>query len=334
MKKILLIWMWTAFLCGCQLHEEPELTADGETGVDPTTVTLTANLALNINLSEKSAPRVTSNNSDYLHRFIVEAYLNRRPVKRQVIMEEITDRTRLSLPVSMQLHARNYQLVVWSDYVKADAQNEDLYYDTESLVPLIPAHASHTGNTEYKDAFAASVPVDLSNYRDQWNAEVPVNVELARPVARYELIANDVASFLRKAAKGEINGTQFTARIKYSNYLSVGYNALDDIPKHSLMYMQYSKVFTLPAEGATELTLGLDYVFVAAGEEVTYIPVEIEIVDEKSVTVANNVLRIPCTREKNSTVKGAFLTETSGNGIDFDPDYDGEVDLDVDIKPL
>lgn len=335
MKKRLLIYILPALLWGCQLHEEPELTADGEMGVDPTAVTLTANLTLNINLSEKAGTsRTMTDNSGHLHRFTVEAYLNRQPIKRQVIVEEITDRTHLTLPVSMQLHARNYQLVVWSDYVKADTQNEDLYYDTEDLVPLIPVNASHTGNTEYKDAFAASVPVDLGNYREQWEAEVPIDIELARPVARYELVTNDVASFLRKVASGDIEGKKFTARIKYSSYLSVGYNILDDVPKHSLMYMQYSKTFDLPAEGSTELNLGFDYVFVAAGEGATYIPVEIEVVNEEGVTVASNALRIPCIRGKNSIVKGAFLTETSDEGIDFDPGYDGEIDLEVDVRPL
>ena len=42
--------LFFAFLVnGCSLHEEPEMTPDGELGVDPTAVTL--NLNLNMNLS-------------------------------------------------------------------------------------------------------------------------------------------------------------------------------------------------------------------------------------------------------------------------------------------
>lgn len=98
--------------------------------------------------------------------------------------------------------------------------------------------------------------------------------------------------------------------------------------------MQYSKTFTLPAEGTTELTLGLDYVFVAASEKAAYIPVEIEIVDEAGVTLANNALRIPCMRGKNSIVKGAFLTKTGGDGIGVDSDYEGEINQDVIISDI
>ncbi|WP_273161157.1 DUF6562 domain-containing protein [Bacteroides fluxus] len=324
----------TSLMAGCTLHEEPKLTADGEVGVDPTSVLLTANLNVNINMGERPLTRAEAEKDGYLHRFIVEAYLNRQPVARQTVVEEVSDRTHLSLPVNMKLHARNYQLVVWSDYVKADAPTEDFIYDTEELVPLIPVSSTHCGNTEYKDAFAASVPLDLTAYSNQWNAEVSVEVELARPVARYELVANDVASFLRKVAAGEITGDKFTARIKYNDYLPVGYNVLDDVPKHSLRYMQYSKTFSLPEAGTRELSLGFDYVFVQTGEKTTYIPVEIEVVDSKNKTVAGSVVRIPCVRSKNSVVKGAFLTVSSDDGVGFEPDFDGEVDLDVEIKPL
>lgn len=323
----------TSLMAGCTLHEEPELTTDGEVGVDPTSVLLTANLNVNINMGERPLTRAEAKEG-YLHRFIVEAYLNRQPVARQTIVEEISDRTHLSLPVNMKLHARNYQLVVWSDYVKADAPEKDFIYDTENLVPLIPVSSTHRANTEYKDAFAASVPLDLTGYRDQWNAEVGVEMELARPVARYELVANDVASFLRKVAAGEVASDKFTVRIKYNDYLSVGYNVLDDIPKHSLRYMQYSKTCSLPEAGTRELSLGFDYVFVQAGESTTHIPVEIEVVDSKNVTITSSVIRIPCVRSKNSVVKGAFLTVSSDDGVGFEPDFDGEVDLDVEIKPL
>lgn len=324
----------TGLMAGCTLHEEPEMTTDGEMGIDPTSVLLTADLNMNINMSESTLTRAEAEEEGYLHRFIVEAYLNRQPVARQTVVEEVSDRTHLSLPVNMRLHARNYQLVVWSDYVKADAPAEDFIYDTEELVPLIPVNSTHRGNTEYKDAFAASVPLDLTAYSNQWNAEVDVEVELTRPVARYELVTNDVAAFLRQVAAGEVTGDKFTARIKYNDYLPVGYNVLDDVPKYSLRYMQYSKTFSLPEAGTRELSLGFDYVFVQAGEGTTHIPVEIEVVDSKNVTVTSSVIRIPCVRGKNSVVKGTFLTVSSDDGVGFEPDYDGEVDLDVEIRPL
>ena len=334
-------------MAACTLHEEPELTADGELGVDPTEVNVEVNLTLDLNLPEQgneenSSARVSAN-TDYLHRFIVEAYFNRQPVARQVFVENITDRTHLSLPVSMKLHARSYQLVVWKDYVSAETPEEDLHYNTQSLVPVIPNRASHTGNTEYKDVFVGTTSLDLTAYADQWGAVVEQDVTLQRPVARYELIATDVDKFLQRIADGEVNGETFTARIKYSDYLPVGYNALDNVPKHSLMYMQYNTSFELPEEGTDELRVGFDYVFVS-NEGSASVPMEIEIVNEENVTVANSVLNVPLERGKNTVWTGEFLTgddqggqggdepgEDEG-GIGIDPDYDNETDLGVTVE--
>ena len=335
-------------MAACTLHEEPELTADGELGVDPTEVNVEVNLTLDLNLPEQgneenSSARVSAN-TDYLHRFIVEAYFNRQPVARQVFVENITDRTHLSLPVSMKLHARSYQLVVWKDYVSAETPEEDLHYNTQSLVPVIPNRASHTGNTEYKDVFVGTTSLDLTAYADQWGAVVEQDVTLQRPVARYELIATDVADFLQRVADGEVNGETFTARIKYSGYLPVGYNALDNVPKHSLMYMQYNTSFELPEEGTDELRVGFDYVFVS-NEGSASVPMEIEIVNENNVTVANSVLNVPLERGKNTVWTGEFLTgdDQGGqgggdepgedeDGIGIDPDYDNETDLGVTVE--
>ena len=334
-------------MAACTLHEEPELTADGELGVDPTEVNVEVNLTLDLNLPEQgneenSSARVSAN-TDYLHRFIVEAYFNRQPVARQVFVENITDRTHLSLPVSMKLHARSYQLVVWKDYVSAETPQEDLHYNTQSLVPVIPNRASHTGNTEYKDVFVGTTSLDLTAYADQWGAVVEQDVTLQRPVARYELIATDVDKFLQRIADGEVSGERFTARIKYSGYLPVGYNVLDDVPKHSLMYMQYNTSFDVPEEGTDELRVGFDYVFVS-NEGSASVPMEIEIVNENNVTVANSVLNVPLERGKNTVWTGEFLTgddqggqggdepgEDEG-GIGIDPDYDNETDLGVTVE--
>ncbi len=331
----------------CTLHEEPELTADGEPGVDPTLVDVELTLNLDLNLPEQADETQTSvkvgANADYLHRFIVEAYLNRQPVAREVIVENITDRTRLSLPVSMKLHARPYQIVVWKDYVDAETPEEDLHWNTQSLVPVIPNRASHTGNTEYKDVFVGTTSLDLSAYTDQWGAVIEQDVALQRPMARYELRATDVDKFLQRIADGEVSGDRFTARIKYSGYLSAGYNVLDDVPKHSLMYMQYETDFEVPEAGTADVRLGFDYVFVSTEGSAT-VPMEIEIVDADNVTVANSVLNVSLERGKNTVWTGEFLTgdDQGGqgggdnpdeeDGIGIDSDYDNEINWGVTVE--
>lgn len=333
-KQCICLLLFPLALNSC-LYEEPEMTADGQPGIDPTEVTIAADLTINLKLTDAATPapnikspssRADETTPTYRHRFIIEAYLNREVAARQVVYEDLEERTSINIPVSMKLHARNYQLVVWSDYIVAGSE-KDLYYDTQEKLMTIYGMETYSGNSDWKDAFYASQEVDLSDYRDGWNAKVPVKMELKRPVARYELIANDVATFLRRISKGEVTGKKFTARVKYDYYLPVGYNALDGLPKHALMYMQYNRTFTVPAEGEKELNVGFDYVF--AGDEPEKIPVTLEIVDEKSVTIARTSLNIPCQKGKLTRVRSGFLTADPNGGVGFDPGYDGNIDVDL-----
>lgn len=313
------------------LYEEPVMTSDGQPGIDPTEVTITADINLNLKLTEVETPgtRAEATTPAYRHRFIIEAYLNREVAARQVVYEDLTERTSLTIPISMKLHARNYQLVVWADYVEAGSES-DLYYNTQEQLMTVYGTDPYQGNTEWKDVFCASQELDLSELRNEWSAKVPVKMELKRPVARYELIANDVATFLRRISQGTVTGEKFSARVKYDYYLPVGFNALDHLPKHALMYMQYAHTFRVPADTEKELTLGFDYVF--TGTEPEKIPVTLEIVDGKSVTIARTTLSVPIQVGKLTQVRSAFLTADPNGGVGFDPDYDGN--LDVDLGPL
>lgn len=326
-KKWIFLMLLPLTLNSC-LYEEPVMTSDGQLGVDPTEVTITANLSINLKLTEadKPATRAESTAPTYRHRFVIEAYLNREVAARQVVYEDLAEHTNLNIPVSMKLHARNYQLVVWSDYVEAGSE-EDLHYDTQEGLMTVFGSEPYQGNTDWKDVFCASQELDLSELRNEWSAKIPVKMELKRPVARYELIANDVATFLRRIANGDVTGKKFSVRVKYDSYLPVGYNALDNLPKHALMYMQYKRTITAPAENVKELCVGFDYVF-ASGQP-DKIPVTIEVVDEKSVTIARTSLSIPCHPGKLTQVRSAFLTADPNGGIGFDPDYDGNIDVDL-----
>ena len=121
----------TLLVNGCSLHEEPEMTPEGELGVDPTAVTLNLNLAMNLSLAERAPVTITrASETNYLRRFIVEAYLDRQVAARQTVYEE--DFNRASLSVSMKLHARNYRILVWADYVNAETPEQGLVYDAEN----------------------------------------------------------------------------------------------------------------------------------------------------------------------------------------------------------
>lgn len=295
---------------------------------DSTNVTLNLNLKLDASQSEEQKAVYTPSSSDYKQRFIVEIYQNREVVTREVEVKDISAAGSVSVPVSVKLPPKEYQVVVWADYVSASNPDADLYYNTENLIPIVPVSDTYTGNAEYKDAFSATVKADLTSYEGKENASVDMDVLLSRPVVRYSLTTTDVAAFLRRVASGKITGTVFTARITYTSYLSVGYNVYDDVAKQSLKDQSYTTTFSLPESGTTELELGFDYIFVNAGEEIQ-VPLTIEILDEQQQVVASTSTSISCERGKVSAMRGRFLTTDVDGGISIDPDYDKSVSVDL-----
>lgn len=329
---------------GC-LYEYPTETADGETGIDPTAVTLNAQLSLNLKMpssvrGEDVLERPAAGKTPaYRHRFVVDVYENRAFVKRQIFYKDIADgREDISIPVSLDLHARKYEVAVWSDYAqvpndeKEITGTEEYFYDTMSNHLLTALSISGRANNEYKDVFCGSAEVDFTSFRDQWGAEAGIEMILTRPVGRYQLVANDVNDFLKRIESGEIKGSEFTVRLKYTSYLNIGYNVLERLPRQGMMYMQYEKTINIDEmEAGKPLPLVFDYIF-SQDEKVTRIPVSLEIISKegsKENVVAATNFNVGVYAGFNSVTTYNFLTADPDGGIDFDPGYDGEVDIDV-----
>lgn len=325
------------FVSSC-LYEEPELTADGELGVDPTAVNIMTTLTLetpfdpvNVNRSTRAAATTT-----YLHRFVVAVYEGSQKVAGQVIYQEIQGgETTVSIPLSMKLHARKYQLAVWADYVeKPEEKTYQTLYDATDMASILRA-APYKGNSRYYDAFYGYTSLDLSTYRDQWNVTVPVDVTMRRPMASYNLIATDVVKFLKKVADKEITGKKFTITIKYNYYLPTGFDVFTGRLKNSLQYIEYNKTVDLTTlqkeENKEAFNIGFDYLLINH-ESASSIPVTIEITNEKKTVVARyQNLKIPYERNKETNIRGYFLTASPG--ISFNPDFNDE-DIIIDVTPI
>lgn len=339
---ILAYLLLPALAASC-LYEHPAMTDDGELGVDPTEVTLKAHIKLNLKMpaSTEGNPALerpeAGEKPAYRHRFVIDAYRNRIFAARQVIYEEIVDgRSELTIPVSLKLHAHNYEIAVWTDYVQVPDEEkeitgtEEYFYNTTSnyLLTVLGGNP-YRGNHEYKDAFCGKTEIDLGEYEDEWEAQVTVNMDLKRPVARYELVANDVAKFLKRIETGTVKGETFTARLKYNTYLNTGYNVLERLPRHGLMYMQYQKTIrTRDLKDKENFPLAFDYVF-AADDAQTRIPVTLEIIDSEKKTIAATTFNVIARAGVNYTITHNFLTTSPDDGIHFDPSYDDEIDIDI-----
>lgn len=317
---------------GC-VHDYP----DGE-GIDPTLVEVNTEVTLDLalvplqTLAQKARSGTTRADDGYRRRFIVEAWRDGKPQARQVtVMEDAEENaTGITLPISLKLHAVEYTLAVWTDYVVAGTDT-DLYYDTKDL-QCVACTAPYTGSTDYRDCLYGTAALDLRQYRDEWNAKVQVEVDMVRPLAKYELIATDVQKFLEKTQRQRAGGAAYEITVSYGFYFPLGFNVLTGKPERSEMGVAFTAPLTVADNGSGECVIASDYIFVN-GEE-SYIPLNIEIKDEAGKGISRTTgIDVPYRRGHLTTVRGHFLTNRYDTGIGIDPDFDDE-DIDIDLDKM
>lgn len=337
MKKrqyYLILMLLVATLGGC-VHDYPSMTKDGEEGVDPTLVQVNTEVTLDLELvpleiiTQNARSGTTKATSEYRRRFIIEARRDGRAESRQVTVldEAETGSGKLTLPIRLKLHAVEYTLVVWTDYVVAGTE-ADLYYDTENM-EYISCIAPYTGSTDYRDCLYGTVALDLRPYRNEWNAKVQVKVDMVRPLAKYEIIATDVKDFLHKVKKQREGGETYTITFSYGFFFPTAFNAVTGKPADSQTGITFTTPLAVPDDGTEECVIGYDYVFVN-GEE-SFVKLTMEINDSGDNLVSRTAgLEVPYRRGHLTTVRARFLTNEMKGGVDIDDDFEGDIDVDLD----
>lgn len=137
----------------CDLYEHPEMTENGEMNRpygskrqhQPVSATENRQAA-----NDEVASRADAE-TGYRHR-IVDAYLNRILSKRQVVYKELTEAAKLDMELNLKLHARDYQLVIWADYVSEDS-DDDLFYNIFTTLAPVISPETYLGNSGIKMCF-------------------------------------------------------------------------------------------------------------------------------------------------------------------------------------
>lgn len=323
-------------LAGC-VHDYPTMTPDGEEGIDPTLVEVNTEVTLDLELvpleiiTQKNARSGTTKAaSGYRRRFIIEAWRDGKPESRQVSIVDDAEEDgteKITLPIRLKLHAVEYTLAVWTDYVAAGTDT-DFYYDTKDL-QYVACRAPYTGSTDYRDCLYGTAALDLRPYREEWNARVQVKVDMVRPLAKYELIATDVKDFLRKTKKQRADDETFTITFSYGFYLPTVFNILSGKPADSQTGVQYTVPLVVPTDGQEECTIGTDFVFVNGAE--SFVKLSMEIRDGGGNVVSRTTgLEVPYRRGHLTTVCARFLTNEMQGGVGIDDEFEGDINVDLD----
>lgn len=271
-------------------------------------------------------------------RFVVELYkmesLNDRIDKGTLIAHRNLTVDRLSEApqdtVQFQVPAGLYRALTWADYSLKDNAN-DWHFKTDQLdavqvdVDHKPRDNHHKNSAAGKCNFSvdfdlskSSDPIISSDTRATPSTDHVVPVYLERAVGRFRLWATDLQDFLNSGNRLE----DLRIQIIYKQYVSAGYNVDTESPNR---FVQMRTMETTPTtvSGDGSVLLAYDYVLTSSDKE-DHVLVDVFIyANDQELNHYQNIT-IPLQRNRETVVKGPFLTQEIGSGdIGIDDDFDG-----------
>ncbi len=228
----------------------------------------------------------------------------------------------------------DYEIMVWADLVKYDGDTP--FYNPENFAE-IALQGEHQGNNDYRDAFRGTARVSL--IADIMEREpITVEINLQRPLAKYEFITTDLTEFINKEqtradakSKAESRGgEEIDTRVNIEDYRVVFYyvgfmpsvyNMFTDKPVDSATGVLFETKLNSLSE--TEASVGFDYVFVNGTESA--VTVQIGIYDNEGTQLSmTDQIDVPLKRSHHTVMRGMFLMSDASGGVSINPDYDGD----------
>lgn len=326
-------------LVGCGVHEFPDV---------PDTAKVSLHLRFDTDmpqvyytLSRTGAPvQVTSVRTRGTMRYIIRLYPQASaaqaiPVREYIVRRDVSQG--YDADIDLDAPAGSYRVMVWADLSDDDAGVGGFYdaSDFSSIRALMP----YQGSTDYRDAFRGEAEAVVATSTSE-QAPVGVTVQMTRPLAKFEFVANDVRLFIEQqsaaiaghmpvdpstgAATPAVDLDMFTVRIIYNGYAPNTYNIFTDKPTDAIMGVACDG--RMERLSADEASLGFDYVLVNGhASEVT---VQLGIYDRQGRQVSlSRAVNVPLQRSRHTIIRGEFLTQTATGGVSVNPGYDGEFNV-------
>lgn len=218
----------------------------------------------------------------------------------------------------LSLENGEYDINLWADY--ATDANTDYHYITNdlNLVKILPRE-SYIANTDTRDAFSQHIVLDIT---DGTGTET---VTMYRPLAKYRLVTTDVAKYNELRPKqGWAPLEDLNIEIVYEGFWPNAYSVPNACPAGAEVGYSYVSAWSEP--GKMEATVGKDYVFVNGTESFVKVSITFRDNDGKIISSIRN-LQIDYRIGYLTTVRGNFLTASTGGGIQIDTEWSGEYEI-------
>lgn len=272
-------------------------------------------------------------------RLVTELYRLHSPEERidrgeLVARREVTvDRLQEAPQDTLQFHVPQgfYRALTWADYTPKNDPG-DWHFDTPSLdavrvdVDHKPRDNHHkssaAGSRDFSVDFgrsATGAPVFPDGTRAEPARDHVVPVYLERASGRFRLWATDLQEFLNSGNSLE----DLRVEIVYRQYVSAGYNVATATPNRFVRTRTMeTRPTTVPGDGS--VLLAYDYVLTSDDREDRLLADVFVYRGDDELNHYQNIT-IPLRRNRETVVKGPFLTREIGSGdIGIDDGFDDE----------
>ena len=221
---------------------------------------------------------------------------------------------------------RDYNFVVWADFVEKKSQADRLYNTKDGLDEIEMYHKLWDAIDESRDAYTASVRVD--NYNGTSKIGENGVITLTRPFAKLRVVTNDIKEMISIRPK--------TVTVKYfRTEFYAKYNALSETPYNAVEFDKELVVTLLDdqnnpvdvykgekPDSTSVQTLFADYFFASQEGERVMFTMDVETNHGPAIPQVTFNTNIPVKRNNLTTVYGPILTDANNVTVTIDPAFE------------
>jgi len=218
--------------------------------------------------------------------------------------------------MDLSLFKGEYDVNLWCDYA-LDETTDNHYITTGPHVIMIQPKEKYTGNTDTRDCFSKRISLTVAEENN-----TSQSVQLQRPLAKYQLVATDVAKYeTQRLQKGLPALADLRVFIGYEGFLPSAYNITESKLADAKDGYFYNSV--LSDISVTDATIAKDYVLVNGAESSVVVTI---LVKDGAGNIISGIrgVKIAYRAGQLTTVSGDFLTTGLGSGVTISTEWSGD----------